>query len=172
EPYDRPSPWDIAIARNSDLLVPVIEYYDMASANGGLEISENSYAFHALINEQSPDIFSVTISQGAYGVAFEISENLPWLTASQYNGVTPATVTFLADAAGLGITEYSGVINVGYDGIWLAGDSINVTLTVHPLGDPSFPAGDLNCDQAFNITDLTHLVDFFFRGGLRPFPCE
>lgn len=172
EPFDRPTPWNIAIARNSDLLVPVIEFYDVTSPNGGLEISANSFDFHALINEPSPDTFEVEITQGIYGVAFSITSSVPWLTASQYTGVTPATVTFLANASGLGITQYGGEIIVSYDGIWMPIDTINVTFTVHASGNPVFPAGDLNCDEALNILDLTHMVDFFFRGGLRPFPCE
>jgi len=172
EPFDRPSPWNIAITRNDDLLFPVVAYYDVTSPSGGLEISDHDFAFHALVNAPSLDTFRVDISQGPYGVAFELSSSVPWVTASQYNGVTPATVTFLANASGMGVFEYSGVIRVSYGGIWTPVDSMNVSLTVHPAGNPTFPAGDTNCDGALNILDLTNLVDFFFRGGLRPFPCE
>lgn len=173
EVFDRPDPWFKAIARDNDLLIPTIQYYEVSSPNGGLELSAHSFNFHALSNAASIDTFTVEIAQGPYGVAFEIYESIPWLTASQYSGVTPATITFLADANGLGVFDsYVGLVNVNYSGIGSPVDSINVELTVHPSGDPSFPAGDVNCDQNFNIVDLNHLVNYFFRGGLRPFPCE
>ncbi len=173
EPFDRPAPWNLAINRNDDLLVPMIQYYDLTSIDGGLDLSATEFDFHSLENAQSLDTFKLDISQGPYGVGFTISSSVPWILADQYSGITPATVTLLAHGAGLGIGQFSGVINVNYADVGgLPVDSVNLTLTVHPAGDPSFPAGDVNCDQALNILDLTHMVDFFFRGGLRPFPCE
>ncbi|HEX2897923.1 MAG TPA: dockerin type I repeat-containing protein, partial [candidate division Zixibacteria bacterium] len=113
EAFDRPDPWFISIARDNDLVVPTIQYYEVTSPTGGLELSANSFNFHALSNAASIDTFTVDITQGPYGVAFEISESVPWLTASQYSGVTPATIIFLADAAGLGVYDsYTGLVNV------------------------------------------------------------
>ena len=173
EPFDRPSPWKIAIARNDDLIVPLIQHYDLISADGGLDLSAQDFHFHSLQDAQSLDTFQLNISQGPYGVAFTVESSVPWILADQYSGVTPATVTFLAHGSGIGIGDFNGVIRVSYANVgFLPVDSVNLAFTVHPSGNPTFPAGDVNCDQAFNILDLTHIVDFIFRGGTRPFPCE
>ncbi len=173
EPFNRPMPWNMAITRNDDLLAPMIQYYDLASVNGGLDLSASSFQFHSLQNAPSLDTFRLDISQGPYGVGFTVSSSVPWVVADQYSGVAPATVTFLANGAGLGIGDFTGVIRVNYADVGgLPSDSVNLAFTVHPSGNPVFPAGDVNCDQSTNILDLTHLVDFFFRGGTRPFPCQ
>jgi hypothetical protein len=172
EAYDRPSPWDISISRDNDLYKPELSYYLVDFGAPSLQVSNHDLHFHALTDQISLDTFLVDFSYNSMNVGFHLYSPSSWISFDQTTGVTPSTVTFTADAAGLGTFEYYGEIYVSYDGFSPLVDTINITLTVHPAGNPAFPAGDVNCDQALNILDLTHMVDFFFRGGLRPFPCE
>jgi len=171
EAYDRPTPWLIALARNNDLYKPVISYHTNTYP-GGLQLSNRDLHFHALSNQISLDTFSVNIIHSPFDVGFKLYSASQWINFDQSNGVTPATVTFTADASSLCPTDSTGTVYVSYEGFSPFVDSIEITLTVHPAGNLTFPAGDVNCDQALNIIDLNHMVNFFFRGGLRPFPCE
>lgn len=171
EAYDRPDPWKIAVARNNDLYTPEIVYHDSYYPDGILQLSDDDLHFDAIVDSPSPNTYEIAITHATLDVGFKLSSTTPWINIDQTTGVTPATVTVTADATGLGVFEYNGKINVYYDGFQSVIDTIGLTMTVHPLGNPTFPPGDVNCDGALNTLDMVYLINYFYRFGSAPFPC-
>ena len=172
EAIDLDTPLDLVLERGSDLLVPVIAYYDATAGAGGFELSTNSLTFNAFADSLAIETRLLGVGHNGLAVGYELETTESWLNVDINNGVTPATITVNADATGLGPLDYTGYIRINYENISQPADSILVTMSVHPTGSITFPAGDLNCDGGFNILDLVYIVDFIFRGGPTAFPCE
>jgi hypothetical protein len=52
---------------------------------------------------------AITDSKGE-GISWTASESSPWITLQNTSGVTPGTLTFVVDPAGMGIGQYSGEV--------------------------------------------------------------
>lgn len=172
EAFDRETPWEISIARNNDLFRPVIEYHDMTYPNGTLHSSQQDLQFYAVVDSPSLDTITVDILHGAVNVSFKLSTPTPWIHMDQTQGVTPATISFTVDATGYGALDYDGIVRISYEDFYPAVDSIDFVMSVHESSEVIFPPGDINCDGATNVLDLNYLINYLFRFGTAPQPCE
>ena len=172
EAIDLATPLDLVLERGNDLFVPVIAYYDATAGAGGFELSSESFTFNAFADSPAIETRMLGITHNGLAVGYELATSESWLEVSINNSVTPGMITVTADATGLGPLDYTGYIRIKYEDIWQPVDSILVTMSVHPEGNVTFPAGDVNCDGSYDILDLTYTIDYIFRGGPNAFPCE
>ncbi len=168
---------------NGDLHVPEIVYYDVTSLTNNIIFNPGTLSFTTDINSPATDTTSVSFSSSGEDFSFYLVLREPWMRVEGYdNGSlpwptysTPVSVNISVDGTGYGVMDYTGYIviyNNGPIGGDTPMDSILVTMSVEDFEEPTYPAGDFNCDGQVTMSDLVYLVSYMFLGGPAPEFCQ
>lgn len=89
--------------------------------------------FSAIANGENPAAKNFTVRNQGEGILnWSAAENIPWLTVTNNNGTTPATVRTMVDIQGLAPGVHEGVITVQSEGVAGSPKSIRVKLYLQP----------------------------------------
>jgi hypothetical protein len=114
---------------NSIIGIPVTVNVTQPSTNQ-LSVSPASLQFTAPTGGTAPPAQSLSLSSTTSGLAFSLSSDSTWLSASPLSGATPATLQVTANQNGLATGTYTGHLTISSPAAQNPTTTVTVTLTV------------------------------------------
>lgn len=139
-----------------------------------LFVSTDSVRLEAVAGVPSYPIVYVNFSHSLNPLQFNLLPGQSWVKLADPAAApftSPATVGLTVNHTGLPIGEYVGEMLVvpAAPGVYVEHSPIRMYLKVTGL---ALPPGDLNCDGAVAVADVTMLINYLFRNGPLLTPCQ
>ncbi len=167
--------WKPSIEINSDLLTPVIQYYDFQFPPETLKVSPGSLDFNAIAGLPVADSFVVNFTSSGLPISFGLIASEPWVTIVDTGAPgfrTPCSVPVKVNPETVGIGSHSA--QVDFTSLTPAAPvsipHIGVSLNVRAPN--IWPLGDLDCDGLIDISDLSAMIDHLYISLTPLVPCQ